>query len=193
MTHCPPRELTSRSHQRSALPAAEGGRQCLPVPAATCGISKDRQNPMHNFPSWMEANRTSGLRTQSPGDKARRRCHQLLYQGCVPVGGPSASPRASEERRSHTEQFSSRAGWLQTIKLAGSFTTLTLAGCLRLRKSNDPQRVKQMKKYKHPSLVLAEGLGKAAHLHLKMMKAPQGLRLWEVIACDNGNEVKTIN
>lgn len=31
-----------------------------------------------------------------------------------------------------------------------------------------------MKKYKHLSLVLAEGLGKEAHLHLKMMEAPTG-------------------
>jgi len=33
-----------------------------------------------------------------------------------------------------------------------------------------------MKKYKHLPLVLAEGLGKEAYLHLKMMETPTGPR-----------------
>lgn len=40
--------------------------------------------------------------------------------------------------------------------------------------------------------MLAEGLGKEAHLHLKMMEAPTGPQALGRIACDNGNEVKTI-
>lgn len=103
-------------------PPAKGQNWCLLVPEATCGISTDRQNPTHKFPSRMEANRTLGLRTQSHRDKARRSCRQLMYQGCVRVGGPSVPLWALEERCGHTEQFSSHTGWLETRKQADSFT-----------------------------------------------------------------------
>lgn len=77
-----------------------------------------------------------------PGESATSWCTRAVGGG----GGPSGSPSASEERCGHAEQCGSQAGWLQTMKKTGSFTTLTLEGCLGLRKSNDPQRVKKMTK-----------------------------------------------
>lgn len=146
--------------------------------------SRSPQQSVHNFPSWMEASRTLGLRTQSHRDKARRSCHQLMYQGCVHVGGPSVPLWAPEERCGHTEQFSSHTGWLENRKQAGSFTTLTLAGCLGLRKLNNPQS-----KWTNINLCLWcwWGSGKRKSPASWMMEAPtgpqalgsSGVRQWE--------------
>lgn len=106
-----------------------------------CQLPKERGNA-----SWCQWPHKTQCTIFNHGDKTRRICHQLMYQGCVWGGGPSGSPSASEERCGHAEQCGSQAGWLQTMKQTGSFTTLTLEGCLGLRKSNDPQRVKKMTK-----------------------------------------------
>lgn len=112
------------------------------MPPGASGHTK----PNAQFLTMDGGKQDSGLWAQFRGDKTRRICHQLMYQGCVCGGGPSGSPSASEERCGHAEQCGSQAGWLQTMKQTGSFTTLTLEGCLGLRKSNDPQRVKKMTK-----------------------------------------------
>lgn len=133
MTLCPSRELTSHSLQHPALPAADGGRQCLLVPAATPGIGKDWKNLTHNFVLWTEANRTPGLGSQSRGDKTRRSCQQWIYRGCGHIGGLSVSQRASEENKAH--RAIRQTCRMATNRTAGrSIYCLDSCRLLRLRK-----------------------------------------------------------